>query len=155
MTADGTKPDRSTIDLDAMLAAAKQGGDLQPLVEAIPCARFVGLSVERNGDELIGTLRYAPHLIGNSLIPALHGGTMGTLLESMAFFQLMWESDGTPRIVNITVEYLRTARAVDTFSAADITRLGRNVANVRVIAWQDDRSRPVAAANATFLVGKP
>jgi uncharacterized protein (TIGR00369 family) len=145
----------TTGDLDARLAAAKQGGELQPLVEAIPCARFLGLGVERNGDELIGRMRFARHLVGNSLIPALHGGTLGALLESMAFFQLMWESDGTPRIVNITVEYLRTARAVDTFAAAEITRLGRNVANVRAIAWQDDRDRPVASANAHFLVGKP
>ena len=52
----------------------------------------------------------------------------------------------------LTVEYLRSGRPVDTFARGVPTRQGRRVANVRVEAWQDDRSRPIAVASAHFLV---
>ena len=38
-------------------------------------------------------------------------------------------------------------------NAALLVRQGRRVAPLRVLAWQDDRSRPVASATVQFLVG--
>jgi uncharacterized protein (TIGR00369 family) len=139
----------------ALFERARHTGDFSSLVDAVPCARFLGLSIEPVGDELHARLEFAPHLVGNSLLPALHGGTIGTLLESVAIFALLWESPagGVPRTINVTIEYLRTARTVTTWARAEITRQGRRVATVRALAWQDDPSRPVAAANAHFLVG--
>ena len=43
-----------------------------------------------------------------------------------------------PRIVNVSIDYLRPCRAEDTFARGSIIRQGRTVANVRVTAWQDD-----------------
>jgi len=129
--------------------------DLAALVDLVPCARFLGIAVEPDGDGLRARLAFRPHLVGNSLIPALHGGAIAALLESTAIVALLAEAPGggrAPRIINITLEYLRTARAVDTLARAEITRQGRRVATVRAIAWQDDPARPVAAANARFLL---
>nr|WP_276600356.1 MULTISPECIES: PaaI family thioesterase [unclassified Nannocystis] len=99
-------------------------------------------------------MRFAEHLIGNPVLPALHGGALCALLESTAIFQLLWESElsATPRTIGLTVEYLRSGRPVDTFARGMPTRQGRRVTNVRVEAWQDDRSRPIAVASAHFLV---
>ena len=33
-----------------------------------------------------------------------------------------------------------------------IVRLGRRIANVSVAAWQDDETKPAAAANLKFLI---
>jgi acyl-coenzyme A thioesterase PaaI-like protein len=57
-----------------------------------------------------------------------------------------------PKTINITIDYLRSGRTVDTFARGVITRHGRRVANVRVEAWQDDPERPIAIAYAHFLI---
>lgn len=133
---------------------ARRTGDYGPLVEAIPYARFLGITTEFREGELIGKLNFSDTLIGNPLLPALHGGTIAALLESTAIFQVMMEAETLvlPKTINITVAYLRSARAVDTFAHGTITKHGRRVAVVYAQAWQDDRSRPVATAHAHFLI---
>ena len=93
-------------------------------------------------------------LIGNAALPALHGGSLGALLESTAHFQLLWDAETVvlPKTIDITVDYLRTGRPVDSWARAIITRQGRRVANVRVEAWQEDRARPIAIAHGHFLI---
>jgi len=134
--------------------AAKAAGDLRGMLDAVPYTRFLGLDAEVQAGELITTLRYAPHLIGNPALPALHGGTLGALLESAAIFELIWRSETIvlPKTITFTVDYLRSGAARDTYAHASITRQGRRVANVRVEAWQTDRAMPVATAHAIFLV---
>ena len=87
-------------------------------------------------------------------LPALHGGVVGALLEAACIAQLIWQSDSltVPKTINITVDFLRSARPVETYAKANVTREGRRVANVRVEAWQDDPLNPVAAAHAHFLL---
>ncbi len=143
------------MSLRAILESARERGDFSAFVDAIPYARFLGLTVRRDGDSLITTMNFTPMLVGNATIPALHGGTLGGLLESAAVFQLLFEADQLvlPKIVNVTVDYLRSARAVDTHATGIITKQGRRVTSVRAVAWQEDRDKPVATANAHYLVG--
>ena len=138
------------------LTAAKAAGNYQDLFDAIPYARFLGLSAELHGTELVTTMKFSEALIGNPALPALHGGTLGALLESAAIFELLWRAESIvlPKTITFTVDYLRSAGAADTHARGVITRQGRRVSNVRVEAWQDDRARPVATANALFLVMK-
>ncbi len=133
---------------------ARESGDLSGLVEAIPYARFLGITVERDDGGLIGNLRYSDMLIGNAVLPALHGGTIAALLESTAVFQLLFtmETVAIPKTIDITFDYLRTGRAVDTFARARVEKPGRRISNVRVEAWQDDPARPVALAYGHFLL---
>ena len=144
------------IDLRPLLAMAKASNDWQPLVDAIPFARFLGLSIRVENGAAICGMRFDPKLVGNYTIPALHGGTIGSLLESAAVFALFCarEAAALPKIITITVDYLRSARAVDTLATATITRQGRRVATVQAVAWQDDRDKPVATANAHFLLAQ-
>jgi acyl-coenzyme A thioesterase PaaI-like protein len=137
-----------------IVRAAKVSGNFTAVVEAIPYLRFLGITVESIGGELVGKMAYSPPLVGNANIPALHGGAIGGLLESTAIFQTLFEAETLvlPKIVTITVDFLRSARPVDTFAKGTITRQGRRVVNVGVEAWQEDRARPVARANAIFLV---
>ena len=136
------------------LAAAKASGDFQTLFDIVPYSRFLGLSGRMDGDDLITTMKYADHLIGNPALPALHGGTLGALLESSAIFELLWRAETIvlPKTITITVDYLRSGAAVDTHARSTVTRHGRRVANVRACAWQTDRAAPVATAHAIFLV---
>jgi uncharacterized protein (TIGR00369 family) len=143
--------------LEAIIEAARRNRDFDPIIEAIPYARFLGITVDVKGDEITTCMRYRPELIGNPQLPALHGGTLGALLEHASIFQLLWAESVVllPKIINLTVAYLRSARPQDTYARAFITKHGRRVANVYAIAWQDYRDRPMAQAQAHFLLRSP
>ena len=136
------------------LTAAKQAHDFQALFDLIPYAKFLGLTAALEGDDLVTTMRFGEHLIGNPALPALHGGTLGALLESAAQFELLYRAETIvlPKTITLTVDYLRSGAAVDTHARGIITRHGRRVTNVRMEAWQTDRGTPVATAHAIFLV---
>ncbi len=138
---------------DAVLELRK-AGDFTALQEAIPYARFMGITAELEDGDVVARMRYSDHLVGNASVPALHGGSLGAFLESTAIFKLLWHGETTsiPKTINITVEYLRGARAEDVRARAVFTRHGRRVANVRVFAWQEDEQKPVAVATAHFLL---
>jgi len=135
-------------------AEAKAAGNIQALFDAVPYSKFLGLSARLDNDELITTMTFAPHLIGNPTLPALHGGTLGALMESAASFELLWRSETIvlPKTITLTIDYLRSGAPLDTHARSIVTRHGRRVANVRVEAWQTDRNAPVATAHAIFLV---
>jgi acyl-coenzyme A thioesterase PaaI-like protein len=132
--------------LEERLAEARKSGDYQALFDIVPYSKFLGLSARLDGTELVTTMTFAPHLIGNPALPALHGGTLGALLESAAIFELLVRAETIvlPKTITLTVDYLRSARPLDTHA--------RRVTNVRVEAWQEDRANLVATANAIFLV---
>jgi acyl-coenzyme A thioesterase PaaI-like protein len=141
-------------DLVSLIGRAKASGDYGALIEAIPYARWLGIGAEVVDGELLGKLTFSDPLIGNPVIPALHGGTIGALLESTAIFKLFWEAETVfiPKTINLTVEYLRSGRPVDTWARAFITKHGRRVASVRVEAWQEDRTRPIASGAVNLLI---
>ena len=136
------------------ITAAKAAQDYAGLVDIVPYAKFLGLAVAMDGDELITTMRYGDHLIGNPTLPALHGGTLGALLESAAIFELLWRAETVvlPKTITLTIDYLRSGAPADTHACGVVTRQGRRVTNVRIEAWQADRGVPVATAHAIFLV---
>ena len=128
--------------------------DLQQLVDAIPYCQFLGIEVDRKGTELTTILRFDKKLIGNPVLPALHGGVVGAFLEVTAVIQLMLEaeSEELPKPVDIGIDYLRSGRPVDTYARAIVTKQGRRVCNVRAEAWQDEHTRPIAALHGHFLI---
>jgi len=142
------------VTLIEQMAAAKASHDYQKLIDLIPYAGFLGLTAAMQGDELITTMRYGDHLIGNPALPALHGGTLGALLESAAIFELLCRAETVvlPKTITLTIDYLRSGAPVDTYALGVVTRQGRRVTNVRMEAWQTDRRAPVATAHAVFLV---
>jgi acyl-coenzyme A thioesterase PaaI-like protein len=140
--------------LAEFVRATKESGDFSGLVANIPYLRFLGFTATVEGGDIIGKMSYADGLIGNASIPALHGGTIGALMESTALLHALYQSETLvlPKIVSITVDFLRTGRPVDTFARGTITKRGRRVVNVGVQAWQEDAARPISRANCIFLV---
>lgn len=132
--------------------------EVRALLEAIPYCRFIGITVEDGSDGgIVSRLRFGEQIVGNAALPAIHGGVIGAFLETAAIVELLrlTPDDGTlPKPVDITIAYLRSARAVDTFARTIVTKHGRRVVNVRVEAWQDDPARPVATAQGHFLVAR-
>jgi acyl-coenzyme A thioesterase PaaI-like protein len=127
--------------------------DLAALLEAIPYCRFLGVKVDRKGSEITTIMPFAPHLIGNPILPALHGGAIGAFMETTAILQVAFETGGArlPKPVNIAIEYLRPGKPADTYARAVITKLGRRIINVHVDAWQDEHAKPIAALRGHFM----
>jgi len=145
---------------------------LKSLVDHIPYIKFMGISFDRRGDELIAVLPFRDDLIGNPMLPALHGGVTAGLLEITASVGLAWSSlwedmentdrpsrngvsDGLPKMpktIDFTIDYLRSGLPRDAYARAMITRSGRRYASVRAEAWQDNRARPFAQAHGHFLM---
>jgi uncharacterized protein (TIGR00369 family) len=141
-------------DLVELLAALRNEGQLDALLDAIPYMRTLGLSAEVRDGDVVARLPGAEALIGNPMLPALHGGVVGAMLEATAILKVLREHDAraVPKTITLTVDYLRSARVVETWARATITRLGRRVANVQVQAWQDVEDRPIAVAHCHFLL---
>lgn len=142
---------------------------LKRLTEAVPYIQFLGVSFDRRGDELTGNLTYRETLIGNPLLPALHGGVTAAFLEVTAAVSLSWsyiwddlesgaldlEQHPLPRLpktVDFTVDYLRSGLPRDAYARARIVRAGRRYASVQVEGWQDNRDRLFAAASGHFVM---
>lgn len=142
---------------------------LARLIESVPYVRLLGIGFDRHGDELTAILRYGEHLIGNPLLPALHGGVTASFLEVTATLHLSWtwlwdemeagrlaaehpELPRLPKTIDFTVDYLRAGLPRDAYARARVNRLGRRYASVHVEAWQDHRERLFAAATGHFLM---
>ena len=120
----------------------------------IPYARFIGVAVEEDADGPVCRLPFRDDLVGNAALPALHGGVVGAFLELTALVGLLDQTDGdrVPRPINLSVNYLRSVGRHETFARAEIVKHGRRIANVRVVAWQEDVTKPVATATGNFLL---
>ena len=131
-------------------------GGVAAIHRELPYAGFLHMDVELEGGGPITILRKDAGNVGNPFVPMIHGGAVGALLEHAALMQLFHELElaleRPPRIVNISIDYLRPCLLEDTYARGVIIRQGRRVANVRVEAWQSSRDKLVAAAHAHFLL---
>jgi uncharacterized protein (TIGR00369 family) len=129
---------------------------MSDLLDTLPYARFLGLLTQRDGDLLTVTMPFAEKLIGNPVLPALHGGSTAAMLELTAVAQVavLYPRLELPRPINVTVTYLRSGRPQDVYARARISKAGRRVAHVQAEAWQDDQEQPIASLSAHFLVAQ-
>lgn len=127
---------------------------LRAWFEGLPFARFLGARCEVLGDEITLCLPFQDKLIGNPMLPALHGGATGAFLELAASAQLFLaaELSQPPKPVDLTIDYLRSGRPKDLFARARVTKLGRRIANVRAEAWQDSRETLIAVLHGHFIL---
>lgn len=98
---------------------------------------------------------YKPELIGNPVLPALHGGILAGFGETAMILHLLATNPqlaGIPRSVDFAIAYMRSAKPIDTFAQSTTVRQGNRVALVMVSLWQDDPSRPVVQARGHFLM---
>jgi uncharacterized protein (TIGR00369 family) len=127
---------------------------LEAFLQRVPYVRFLGMRAELSGDEMTAILPFAPDLVGNVNLPALHGGVIGAFLEMTALAQLS-VTQGSARVhktIDVTIEYLRPGRPLTTYARAELRKVGRRVANVHVEAWQEAREQPIAFLRGHFLL---
>lgn len=142
----------------------------------IPYVDFMGITFDRHGDELTAVMNFAKKLVGNPLIPALHGGAIAGFLEAVAAVELMSRSHSPanggpgqggmigdadngrtdhikklPKTIDFSIDFLRPGLAETSYARARINRFGSRFVSVRVEAWQGQRDRLFAEATGHFL----
>ncbi|MFQ5437840.1 MAG: PaaI family thioesterase [Paracoccaceae bacterium] len=154
---------------------ARRDGALDALVNGVPYIRFLGIRFDRRGDELTAVLPFDEKLIGNPMLPALHGGATAAFLEVTAVVVLSWQiawermENGKrgvdawnpshlprmPRTIDFSTDYLRSGLPRDSYARATVNRSGRRYASVHVEAWQDNRARLFAQGTGHFVMPAP
>jgi uncharacterized protein (TIGR00369 family) len=122
-----------------------------------PYARKMGFAASRDDEgRLVIEMPYDAKVAGRPGF--VHGGALAGLLETVAYATLheALGEDDRPRIkpINLTVSYMRGARERTTLARATIERLGKRIANVEAVAWQDDMEKPVAMAQLNILLSR-
>ena len=116
-----------------------------------PFARCLGI---RLGEDDTLVMPFSPKIIGNPMLPAIHGGMTGAFLETTAIVSVTRElgASALPKPIGLTINYLRSGRALDSYARASIVKQGRRVVAFEAQAWQDDPSRPIASAFGHFML---
>lgn len=119
--------------------------DLAAIIASSPFGRFLGIETQVDARGVLAILPIRDELIGNVMLPAMHGGCVAAFLEITCQLQVAHETGAIApaRTIDISVEYLRPARRENLFARARIRRLGRRVATIHAEAWQQDEDKPV------------
>jgi uncharacterized protein (TIGR00369 family) len=146
-----------------MLSEERLNDGVRPLLEApedptsvfadSPFARFLGIRAS-NDDILV--MPFSPQIIGNPILPAIHGGMTGAFLETSAIFGVARELgvSAMPKPIGLTINYLRSGRALDSYAKVSIVKQGRRIVAFEAQAWQDDATKPIASAFGHFMLSK-
>ena len=116
-----------------------------------PFARCLGIRLAEDGTLV---MPFSHQIIGNPVLPAIHGGMTGAFLETTAIVTVMRELGvaAPPKPIGLTINYLRSGRALDSTASASIVKHGRRVVAFEARAWQDDPAKPIATAFGHFML---
>jgi uncharacterized protein (TIGR00369 family) len=144
-----------------MLTDSPMGDRAAPTLEApedptspfanSPFARCLGIRVGKDGTLI---MPFSPKIIGNPILPAIHGGATGAFLETTAIVGVTREIGvlASPKPIGLTINYLRSGQALDSYAKASIVKQGRRVVAFEAQAWQDDLTKPIATAFGHFML---
>src|SRR3954464_11946044 len=80
-----------------------------------PFARCLGIRVNEDGTLV---MPFSPKIIGNPMLPAIHGGMTGAFLETAAIVGVTRELGvAPPKPIGLTINYLRSGRALDSHAS--------------------------------------
>jgi uncharacterized protein (TIGR00369 family) len=134
--------------------------DIKALLTTMPFVRDLGvdvLDIYKNG--LICYMPFSEKLIGNVVLPAIHGGAISTFLESSSVATANWSASdfGLTDIalpVSVSLEYLRSAKPQDLYARTEVVKQGRRLVQVICHCYQDDPEKPVTIMHASFIMTK-
>ncbi len=115
-----------------------------------PFARCLGIRIGEDGTLV---MPFSPKIVGNPILPAIHGGMTGAFLETTAIVGVTRELGvSPPKPIGLTINYLRSGHALDSYANVSIVKQGRRVVAFEAQAWQDDPAKPIASAFGHFML---
>ncbi|QGZ94201.1 PaaI family thioesterase [Terricaulis silvestris] len=137
-----------------------EGGDvferIQAMMKWTPQGRALGFEVTKlEGNHVWGRAPYKPELVGDPETGVIAGGVITTFLDQLCGMAavLAMKEPSMVATIDIRIDYMRGATpGRDVLAEAHCYKIGRNVAFVRAVAFEDDAGNPIAHATATFMV---
>jgi uncharacterized protein (TIGR00369 family) len=137
-----------------------EGGDvferIKTMMQFTPQGRALGFELTRlEGSKVCGRVPYKPELVGDPETGVIAGGVITTFLDQLSGMAtvLVMNEPSMVAIIDIRIDYMRAATpGRDVMAEAHCYKIGRNVAFVRAIAYEDSLDNPIAHATSTFMV---
>jgi len=144
-----TRPTEAEFGTPAAMQQAPD--DPSGLFANSPFARWLGIRALGDGTLV---MPFSPNIVGNPILPAIHGGMTGAFLETTAIVGVARELGAValPKPIGLTVNYLRSGRALDSYASVSIVKQGMRIVAFEAQAWQDDRKKPIASAYGHFML---
>ncbi|MBO6601817.1 MULTISPECIES: PaaI family thioesterase [Paracoccaceae] len=125
-------------------------------IEAIPFSKALRMHLDEIGEGLAAiSMPYDAALVGDPRTGVIHGGAVSALMDTCGGAAVMSHADapaGTATI-DLRIDYMRPATPGQRIVArAECYHVTRSVAFVRAQAFDEDETRPVAAATGAFTI---
>ena len=125
-------------------------------IEAIPFSRALDMRLDEIGDGVaVISMPWSAALVGDPASGVIHGGAVSALMDTCGGAAVMSHPQAlaVTSTIDLRIDYMRAAAPGQRITArAECYHVTRSVAFVRAEAWDDDRTRPVAAATGAFTV---
>lgn len=127
----------------------------QFMEEHIPFNRFLGMKLGAVSKGFASIhLAFRDELVGDPFKPALHGGVISALADTVggcAVFTVI-EAGARCSTIDLRVDYLRPGRLEDIRAQAEILRVGGRVAVAKIDVFHADPATPIAAAMGVYAI---
>lgn len=124
-----------------------------------PQARALGLElIAIEGRKVRGRAPYRAEFVGDPATGVIAGGIITTFLDQLCGMATMLALPEPTMIatIDLRIDYMRPAEpSRDVLAEAYCYKIGRSVAFVRAVAFEDAPESPIAHATATFMVSPP
>jgi uncharacterized protein (TIGR00369 family) len=129
---------------------------VRAMMKWTPHGAALGLDVTRiERGRVWGVAPYRPELVGDPETGVIAGGVITTFLDHLSGMAAVaaMKQPGVVATIDIRIDYMRAAQpGRDVLAEAHCTKIGRNVAFVRAVAYEDTPDNPIANATSTFMV---
>ena len=137
-----------------------QGDDvlerIRTMMQWTPQGRALGLEITRlEGTKVYGRAPYDLKLVGDPEAGVVAGGVITTFLDQLCGMAtvLAMQIPSTVATIDLRIDYMRPAEpGRDVLAEAHCYKIGRNVAFVRAVAFEETPDNPIAHATSTFMV---
>lgn len=137
-----------------------EGHDVTERVRAMmqwtPQARALGFElVSLAPGQIVGRAPYKLELVGDPETGVIAGGVITTFLDQLCGMAavLAMKDPSTVATIDLRIDYMRPATPQrDVLAEAHCYKIGRSVAFVRAVAYEDTPDNPIAHATSTFMV---
>jgi uncharacterized protein (TIGR00369 family) len=141
-------------------SAYGQGEDalerVRTMMQWTPQGRALGIEVTKlEGARVWGRAPYKRELIGDPETGVIAGGVITTFLDQLSGMAavLAMREPATVATIDIRIDYLRGAEpSRDVLAEAHCYKIGRNVAFVRAVAFEESPDNPIAHAASTYML---